>query len=83
MIKSGRMRWTGHTTGMGAKWNACRALVRKSEGKRPLGDLDIDGRIILKLILEKWVCSMDSIPLVDDRGKWRVPINWVMNSWVT
>jgi hypothetical protein len=29
-----------------------RILIRKPEGKRPLGRLDVDGRIILKLLKE-------------------------------
>ena len=29
-------------------------LVRKPEGKRPLGDPDVDGRIILRWIFRKW-----------------------------
>jgi hypothetical protein len=33
---------------MGAKWNAHRALVGKLEGKEPLENLDVGGRIILK-----------------------------------
>jgi hypothetical protein len=37
MIKSRRMRWSGHVTRMGEKRNACRILVEKPEGKRPLG----------------------------------------------
>jgi hypothetical protein len=32
-----RMRWAGHVAGMGEKRNAYRILVRKPEGKRPLG----------------------------------------------
>jgi hypothetical protein len=36
-IKSGRMRWVGRVTRMGAKRNAYRILVRKLEGKRLLG----------------------------------------------
>jgi hypothetical protein len=31
------MRWTGHVARMGAKRNAYRIFVGKSEGKRPLG----------------------------------------------
>jgi hypothetical protein len=37
MIKSRRMRWAGHVARMGEKRNSCRILVRKPEGKRPLG----------------------------------------------
>jgi hypothetical protein len=37
MIKSRRMRWAGHITRMGKKKNAYRILVRKPDGKRPLG----------------------------------------------
>jgi hypothetical protein len=32
-----RMRWAGHVARMGEKRNAYRILVRKPEGKRPLG----------------------------------------------
>jgi hypothetical protein len=31
-----------------------RILVGKPEGKIPLGDPDVDGRIILRLIFRKW-----------------------------
>jgi hypothetical protein len=37
MIKSRRMRWAGHVARMGKKRNVYRILVRKPEGKRPLG----------------------------------------------
>jgi hypothetical protein len=37
IIKSKRMRWTGHVARMGEKSNAYRILVGKPEGKRPLG----------------------------------------------
>jgi hypothetical protein len=36
MIKSRRMRWAGHVACMQAKRNACKSLVGKPEGKRPL-----------------------------------------------
>jgi hypothetical protein len=36
MIKSRRMRWTGHVTDMGEKRNAYRILVGNPEGSRPL-----------------------------------------------
>jgi hypothetical protein len=34
--------------------SACNILVGKPEGERLLGDLGIDGRILLKWILEKY-----------------------------
>jgi hypothetical protein len=37
IIKSRRMRWAGHVARMGEMRNACRLLVGKPEGKRPLG----------------------------------------------
>jgi hypothetical protein len=37
IIKSRRMRLVGHIARMGEKRNACRLLVGKPEGKRPLG----------------------------------------------
>jgi len=37
VIKSRRMRWTGHVTRMKEIRNACNILVGKSEGKRPFG----------------------------------------------
>jgi hypothetical protein len=37
MIKSRRMRWAWHVARMGEKRNAYRILLRRPEGKRPLG----------------------------------------------
>jgi hypothetical protein len=37
IVKSRRMRWTGHVARMGEKRNTYRLLVGKPEGKRPLG----------------------------------------------
>jgi hypothetical protein len=50
IMKSRRMGWAGHIARMGAKRNACRILVGKVEGKRPLGR-PRHGWIILKWIL--------------------------------
>jgi len=55
VIKSIRMRWTVHVACIGEKEGAYRDWVGKMEGKSQLEDLDLDGRIILKLILKKWV----------------------------
>jgi len=37
VIKSRRMRWTGHVARMGDRRGVYRILVGKPEGKRPLG----------------------------------------------
>jgi len=37
VIRSRRMRWTGHVTRVGESRGVYRVLVRKAEGKRPLG----------------------------------------------
>jgi hypothetical protein len=37
LIKSRRMKLLGHVTGMGDRRGACRVLVRKPKGNRPLG----------------------------------------------
>ena len=37
VIKSRRMRWPGHVARMGEESGACRVLVGKPGGKRPLG----------------------------------------------
>jgi hypothetical protein len=46
VVKSRRMRWAGHVARMEEDKGAHRLLVEKPEGKRPLGDQDVDGRII-------------------------------------
>jgi hypothetical protein len=59
--------------------NACRILVGKPEGKRPLGrprhrwvdSINIDLR-------ERRVGGVDWIDPVQDRGQWRIPVNAAM-----
>jgi len=53
-------------------------LVGKPEGKRPLEDLDIDGRIILMWIFGK-LEGGDWLELAQDRDRWRALLNTVMN----
>jgi hypothetical protein len=53
-IKARRMRWAGHVARMGEKRNLYRLLVGKPEGRRPLGDQDVGGWIILGWISERW-----------------------------
>jgi len=48
VIKSRRMSWAGHVARIGEMRNAYKMLVGKPEGKRPLGNVGVDKRIILK-----------------------------------
>jgi hypothetical protein len=64
----------------GEKWNACRLMVGKQEGKRTLGRLRrrwVDNiRIDLKEI--RWG-GVDWICLTQDRDKWRALVNAIIN----
>jgi len=48
------MKWAGHLAHMGERRDVYRVLVRKSEGKRPLGNPGVGGRIILRGIFRQW-----------------------------
>jgi hypothetical protein len=80
IIKSRRMRWSGHVARMGEKRKSYRILVGKPEGKRPLGRSRcrwVDN-IKIKFREKSWD-SMDSIDLAQDREQWWVLVNSVMN----
>jgi hypothetical protein len=64
----------------GEKRNACRVLVGKPEGKRPLGRPGRKWVEHIKMDLREigWD-SMGWIFLVQDRDKWRALVNTVMN----
>jgi hypothetical protein len=48
MIKSRRMEWVGHVERIDERRDAYRLLVGKPEGKSPLEDPDVEGKVILK-----------------------------------
>jgi hypothetical protein len=75
-----RIRWAGYVARMGEKRNVYRLLVRKPEGKRPLGRPRrkwIDN--IKTGILEIGLSVVDWIGLAQDRYRWRAFVNAVMN----
>ena len=51
--RSDQIKWAGHVVRMGERRGAYRDLVGKPEGKRPLEDLGVDVRLVLKLIFKK------------------------------
>jgi hypothetical protein len=54
-IKSRRMRWAGHVEPMGEGRILNKVLVGKPEGKKPLGNQGVDGRMGSKWILGRLV----------------------------
>jgi hypothetical protein len=66
IMKSRRMRLAGHVVQMEEKRNACRLLVGKPEGKRPLGRPRRSWVGNIKTDL-----GVDWIGLAQDRDKWR------------
>jgi hypothetical protein len=80
IIKSRRMRWSGHVARMGEKRNAYRLLVGKPDGRRPLGRP-----------IRRWVDNIrmdlgevgwgdvDWIGLAQDRNRWRAVVNSILN----
>jgi hypothetical protein len=80
IIKSRRMRWAGYVTRTWEKRNACRILVGKPEGKRPLGrprSRWVDNtKMDLREIGRDGVDWMD---MAQDRDQWRALVNTELN----
>jgi hypothetical protein len=68
VTKSRRMRWAGHVARMGERRGVCRVLVRKPEGRRPLGRPRRRWKDNIKMDLHEIGCGvMDWIELAQDR----------------
>jgi hypothetical protein len=57
VIKWRRMRWAGHVACMGDRRGVYRVLVRKREGKRPLGRLRLRWEDNIKIDLQEAGCE--------------------------
>ena len=70
----------GHVARMGEGRGVYRVLVRKPEGKRPLGRPRRIWKDSIKMDLQEVGCGgMDWIDLAQDRNRWRALVNAVMN----
>jgi len=80
VIKSRRMRWTGHVPPMGEERGVYRLLEGKPEGKRPLGRPRRRWVDNIRMDLQELGCVyMDWIGLAQDRDRWRTLVTAVMN----
>ena len=70
MIKTRRMRWAGHVACMGERRGACRVLVRKREGNRPLGRLRLRWENDGLPGSDMGGGGMDWINLAQERDRW-------------
>ncbi|KAJ4431211.1 hypothetical protein ANN_19808 [Periplaneta americana] len=79
-IKSRRLRWAGHVVRMGEYRNAYRVLVRRPEGKRPLGRPRRRWEYNIKMDLrEMGYDGRDWINLAQDRDQWRAYVRAAIN----
>ena len=80
VIKSRRIRWTGHVARMGEETVVYRVLVGKPEGRRPLGRPRRRWVDNIRTDLQEVGCVyMDWIGLSQDRDTWRTLVSAVMN----
>jgi hypothetical protein len=84
VIKTRRMRWAGRVA-LGERRGVYRVLGGDLRDRNHLEDPDVDGRIILRLILGSWIWEggMHWIDLAQERDSWRAVVNAVMNLRVT
>jgi len=74
------MRWAGYVVRMGERRGVYRVLVGKPKGKRPLGRPRFRWEDNIKMDLQEVGCEgMDWIELAQDKDRWRVLVNAVMN----
>jgi hypothetical protein len=72
--------WAGHVARMGEERKVCKVLVRKPEGKRPLGRPRRRWEDAIRMdLMESGLGSVDWIRLAQDRDRCRAVVSAVMN----
>jgi hypothetical protein len=79
-MKQRRVRWAGNVARVGEMRNVYKILVRKSEGKRPLGRTRRRWKDNTRMYHTEigWEV-VDWIHLAESRDQWRVLVDTVMN----
>ena len=74
----------GHVARMGARVDAYKAFMGRTEGKRPLTTPRFRCEDDIKMDLQEveWG-GMDWMDLAQGRDRWWAPINGVMNLWTS
>jgi len=74
------MRWAEHVARMGEEWGVYRVLVKKPEGRKPLGRPRRRWVDNIRMDLQAVGCGcMDWIGRAQDRDGWRRLVSAVMN----
>ena len=73
------MRWAGRVARMGEEMGLNRVLVRKPDGRRPLGRHRRRWVDNIRMDLQEVGCGMGWIGLAQDRDRWRTFVGAVMN----
>ena len=80
VIKSRKMKWAGLVARMGEERGVYRVLVRKPEGRRPLGRPRRRWVDNIRMDLQEVGCVYrDWFVLAQDRDRWRTLVSAVMN----
>jgi hypothetical protein len=80
VIKSGIMRWAGHVARMGEERGVYRVLLKKPEGRRPVGRPKRRWVDNIRMNLQEVGCGyVDWIGLAQERDRWRTLVSAVMN----
>ena len=80
VIKSRRLRWTGHVARMEEGRNAFKILTGKPTGKRSLGRLRHRWEDIIRTDLEEvGINAANWVDSAQDRNYWRALVNAALN----